>query len=349
MLGEFLWPWILTPLCARGRRVHPPPARQPRGGGHQLHVGAWIVLESLERHRARDTLVQSSKASIPAVPQEPPPLQLSLSLLPALAANGDGHGRAAARASGCHAGIVLGVGSHGARALGKGVTARQHPAILTGHCHLTGGELITHEPAKGLPVPDGPTVQGDVTALTQLHGVSHYRWGQQRRLGLAQHTQKPSGWQRDRQRQRHQRSRGAWPIPTFSSCSRATCSFSRHSRLAVGQHKACATASLPLAQRLGPLPSPTTGLPPAPSTTDGEWKLHPARGRGDIGTGRPRQHPSAHNWCQGCPERALNLPPSTHTAHAPLPCVTPTTHPPSTPNPRAFLEETPLSFRLKGL
>lgn len=141
MIGEVLqshsgcWSWILTPLCVRRRQIQPPPSRQPKCGGHQLHIRAWIVLETLGRHQARDTC-----------PAKPPSLlchrnqlrlQLRLSLMPAPAANGDGHGRAAARDSGCHAGIVQGVGSHGARALGKGTAARQRPARVTGHCHLT--------------------------------------------------------------------------------------------------------------------------------------------------------------------------------------------------------------------
>lgn len=88
MLGELLqshpgcWPWILT---QGGDEFI---SHQPKCGVHQLHVRAWIVLETLERHRARDT--ELSKASIPAVPWEA--LQLSLSLLPAPAANGDGRG-----------------------------------------------------------------------------------------------------------------------------------------------------------------------------------------------------------------------------------------------------------------
>lgn len=106
-------------------------------------------------------------------------LQLRLSLLPAPAANGNGHGRAAARNSDCHAGIVQGVGSHGARALGKGTAARQRPARVTGHCHLP-GRRGHHHPwvSKGLPIPHAPAVQGDVAAVTQLDGVSHCRWGQ---------------------------------------------------------------------------------------------------------------------------------------------------------------------------
>lgn len=167
-------------------------------------------------------------------------------------------------------------------------------------------------------------------------------WGWDSHNGLKL-TQNPSGWQRDRQRQGQHHGGGARPVPTFSWDSGAMCSFSRHSRLAAGQHKACAIASVLLAQRLGPLPSPTTGLPPAPSTMEGEWKLHPARGRGDVGTGQPWQNPSAHTGAKGCPKRPLNLPPSVYTAHVhTLPCH-PSTHiHPFTPRSQSFSGRNPL-------
>lgn len=100
-------------------------------------------------------------------------LQLSPSLLPAAAANGNDHSGAAARDTGCHAGIIHGVGSHGARALGMGVAARQRPAGITGHSHLMGEKRLSPWSAReqGLPVRRGP--QGDVASVT----LSNPSWG----------------------------------------------------------------------------------------------------------------------------------------------------------------------------
>ena len=116
---------------------------------------------------------RSSKAPIPALPGTPKPgqlrLRLSPSLLPAPAANGDDRSRAAARDAGCHAGIVHGVGSHGAGALGMGVAARQRPAIVTGHHHLTGRTGHPPQVSKGAgvcPSPMVPRAQGDVAGVT---------------------------------------------------------------------------------------------------------------------------------------------------------------------------------------
>jgi len=89
------------------------------------------------------------------------------SLLPAPAANGDGCGRAAARDAGCHAGVIHGVGPHGAGAQGMGVTARQRPAVVTGHRHLTGEKRSPsagQQRGRGLPVPGA--AQGDVASAT---------------------------------------------------------------------------------------------------------------------------------------------------------------------------------------
>lgn len=128
------------------------------------HVGAWTVLGAAAQPRqdTGDTAVQRGTHPCYARPGRPR-LRLSPSLLPAPAANGDGHGCAAARDTGCHAGIVHGVGSHDAGALGMGVTARQRPAIVTGHCHLTGEKRSSstgQQRGRGLPIPDGPQGTG---------------------------------------------------------------------------------------------------------------------------------------------------------------------------------------------
>lgn len=62
--------WMLAldpdPAVRSGETSSSPNSTAAQVWSHQLHVRAWIVLETLERRRARDT--QLSKASIPAVP-----------------------------------------------------------------------------------------------------------------------------------------------------------------------------------------------------------------------------------------------------------------------------------------
>lgn len=166
--------------------------------------------------------------------------------------------------------------------------------------------------SKGPARPHVPRAPGDVTAAT-LDGVSHYRDSHN---GLKP-PQNPSGWQRDGQRQRHNTRQRSMALLTFSSGSWAVCSFSRHSRLAVGQHKACAITSVLLAQRLGPLPSPAMGLPAAPSTRDGEWKLHPARGEGILAQGSHGSIPVHTLVPRMSPESSEPFPLHAHSACTP--------------------------------
>lgn len=83
---------------------------------------------------------------------QPPRCGLGLSLLPAPAANGDGHdGHPAASGAHCHAAVVHGVGPQGAGALGVGTAARQRPAVVTGHRHLGGEGRHPPRVTKGGP------------------------------------------------------------------------------------------------------------------------------------------------------------------------------------------------------
>lgn len=127
-----------------------------------------------------------------------------------------------------------------------------------------------------------------------------------------------SRWQRDEQRRGQHRGRGACAVPTFSAAPGDMCSFTRHSRLAAGQHKACAVTSVPTAQRLGPLPGPGTGLPPSPSAAAGEWKLHPARGEGLSVWGSCGSIPGQTQALRDVPTEPRALPASAHTARVPL-------------------------------
>lgn len=71
-------------------------------------------------------------------------------------------------------------------------------------------------------------------------------------------------------------------LPTFSAEPWGACSFTRHSSVAAGQQDACAITPVPPAQRSGPVPGPEMGLPPSPRVAEGEWKLQPVNGRGDV-------------------------------------------------------------------
>lgn len=253
---------------------------------------------------------RSSKASIPAVPQEPP-LQLSLSLLPAPAADGHGHGRAAARASGGHAGIVLSVGSHGA--LGQGVTACQCPALLTGHCHLTGSR--SHHPwvSTGMPVPDGPTAQGDVAAVTRpiTAGDSSEGW-----VGTATPKSHQGGRGTCRHNSRAEEHGPSLPCPRVPGlCAPAAGTRGWHwgSTGRVPPPLSCWHSGW------APSPAPPRACHqcPAPWMGSGNCTLPGGEGYGHRAAMAASQRTQ---WCQGCPQRALSLPPSMHTAHAPLPC-----------------------------
>lgn len=150
------------------------------------------------RHRAGDTAIQPGSPPYHAGPGLLW-LQLSLSLGPAPAANGNGRGHAAARDTGCHAGVVHGIGSHGAGALGMGVTARQCPAVITGHCHLMGEKRSHSMGQQRLCLsPVVPRAQGDVAGValscwTPVGGnvpIQVGDWGHHQRLGLELQSQR---------------------------------------------------------------------------------------------------------------------------------------------------------------
>lgn len=209
-----------------------------------------------------------------------------------------------------------------------------------------------HQRAKGLPVPHIPTVQGGVTAVTQLDGCpiaggdSSEGWGWDSHNGLKPKTHRDGrGTDRDKDNTLAKELVPSLPslrAPGPCAPSAGTRGWQWGSTRRVPSPQSCWHSGW----ASSPAPPQACHQHPAPQMGSGNCSLPGGEG---IWHRAAMAASQCTHCCQGCPERALSLPPPCTQHMYPFPATPATTPTLLPPNPAVFLEVTPSSIRPKGV
>lgn len=347
-------PWMLAldpdPTVCNWEMSSSPTSTAAKHGDHQPHFGVWIVLEALERHRARNTLVQQSIHPCCAT-------GTSCLAQPILTA-GSGSKWRWPRPSCCQGQRLPRRNCPRCRLpWSQGSGKGRYSPSASSHRHRTpspNGQQrslsMGQQKASGLPIPHVPPVQGDVTGVTQLGGVSHYRWGHQSRLGLGQPQWAEADPKPIRVAEGQAETRTT-PQGRSTACSYLLLGFRGHVLLQPALEAGSGAAQgvchrlCPAGTAAGPPPQPHHGPPTGTQHHGGGVETAPCPGERRCWHGAAMAASQCTHWCQGMSQET----PEPSPLHAHSTCTHPSlppqhSHPPFYPQiPEFFWKKPPCS------